>query len=210
MSTEESVGLLSNTYISFPRVSFENECVSDTYAWHVTKKAPWHMSVYGAVYVGIVQAVLNSTVSLKHKRYRHVSSRWRRNVRVRRASYKVRVRCNIVRPNTAVQRGNAWLTHGAYDTSFDPTTSLLLPFCPSKKYTARPQYTHSTDHVSIVHHSTIHYSITRARRNNNRWQPTTPAHVCICLWWFPFVVIMRMHAALPPRTIVGDIRWCPM
>jgi len=115
MSTEESVGLLSNTYISFPRVSFENECVSDTYAWHVTKKAPWHMSVYGAVYVGIVQAVLNSTVSLKHKRYRHVSSWWRRNVRVRRASYKVRVRCNIVRPNTAVQRGNPWLIQGAYD-----------------------------------------------------------------------------------------------
>jgi len=111
MSTEESVGLLSNTYISFPRVSFENECVLDTYAWHVTKKAPWHTRRYGAVYVGIVRAVLNSTVSLKHKRYRHVSSRWRRNVRVRRASYKVRVRCNIVRPNTAVQRDNAWLTH---------------------------------------------------------------------------------------------------
>ena len=93
----------------------------------------------------------------------------------------------------------------------DPTTSLLLPFCPSKKYTARPQYTPSTDHVSIVHHSTIHYSITRARRNNNRWQSTTPCPiVTICLRWFPFVVIMRMHAALHPRTIVGDIRWCPI
>lgn len=124
MSTEESVGLLSNTYISFPRVSFENECVSDTYAWHVTKKAPWHTSVYGAVYVGIVQAVLNSTVSLKHKRYRHVSSRWRRNVRVRRASYKVRVRCNIVRPNTAVQRDNAWLTH--VPMTFAPTVSAVV------------------------------------------------------------------------------------
>ena len=124
MSTEESVGLLSNTYISFPRVSFENECVSDTYAWHVTKKAPWHTSCYGAVYVGIVQAVLNSTVSLKHKRYRHVSSRWRRNVRVRRASYKVRVRCNIVRPNTAVQRGNAWLLH--VPMTFAPTVSAVV------------------------------------------------------------------------------------
>jgi len=107
MSTEESVGLLSNTYISSPRVSFEMDVYWTRMRDTSSQKAPWHMSVYGAVYVGIVQAVLNSTVSLKHKRYRHVSSRWRRNVRVRRASYKVRVRCNIVRPNTGVQRGNA-------------------------------------------------------------------------------------------------------
>ena len=90
-------------------------CIGHVCVHVITKKAPWHMSVYGQYTCGIVRAVLNSTVSLKHKRYRHVSSWWRRNVRVRRASYKVRVRCNIVRPNTAVQRGNPWLIQGAYD-----------------------------------------------------------------------------------------------